>query len=122
MTVNQKPDSLLFSWLTIAAVVLLAGPAQAVDYVKCEAMKNAMERISNGIFYHAISLRSKESVDQASRRCNSGADRETYVSCLQSEAKKYQLQNPSKYDQIINSEGEKLRRIKRDFAIAGCNY
>jgi hypothetical protein len=31
--------------LFIAAVLLLAGPAQAVDYVKCEAMTNAYNRV-----------------------------------------------------------------------------
>ncbi len=32
--------------LFIAAVVLLAGPAQAVDYVKCEAMQKALSRVT----------------------------------------------------------------------------
>ena len=31
--------------LAAAAVVLMAGPAMAVDYLQCEAMQNAKERI-----------------------------------------------------------------------------
>jgi len=32
--------------LFVAALVLLAGPAQAVDYVKCEAMQKAFGRVT----------------------------------------------------------------------------
>ncbi len=108
--------------LLIAAVVLLAGPAQAVDYVKCEAMKNAIERINNGIFYDAIKLKSKEAIEYAQTVCLKGEDREKYYTCLQSESKKFSESNTSRFDGIITTERDKLRRIRRDFADAGCNY
>ena len=106
----------------IIAVALLASPARAVDYVQCEAMMNAMSRIGEGIMHDAIKLRNKKAIEAATKRCNKQDPRDIYVKCLTTEAEVFKQKNPSEYDEIISHESDKLKRIKRDFANAGCNY
>jgi hypothetical protein len=114
MTGNQKPESLLFSCLTIAAVVFLTGPAQAVDYVKCEAIQNASSRLKTSYRTEGRALIE----NFVANKCGPEQDTIPYLEC-----RKEALGDPilakqvQRFDKIYPP---RIQKVEADYKKAGC--
>lgn len=104
--------------LITAAAVLTAGPAMAVDYVKCEAMQNAFDRARSEqravveVVYPEISERYMETYCSVNPGTSCRLDGLTFY--------EQQINTSVRNDSRITPFAPRLKKIKTDLKKANC--
>jgi hypothetical protein len=100
--------------LFVAAVVLLTGPAQAVDYVKCEAIQNAGSRLKASYRTEGQAL-----IDNfVAQKCGPAQRTIAYLEC-----KKEVLNDPTLAKQMQKLDKvypPRIQKVEADYKKAGC--
>ncbi len=111
--------------LIVSAVVLMAGPAMAVDYVKCEAMNNANRRLhiqwDQETTQLAREIRRRKTIEKCGPRPNPSAPQFEWGKCeLEIYAYRTSADREIAEAPINEKYKTKLNALKADLKKEGC--
>ena len=118
MSAPPAPPDLMKRLLLLPFLCLMPA-AQAVDYVKCEAMQKAATRLTATKEAETMSMW-RAYLDSASEACPVGMDMDDWSQCRDSFSEKNRAQNDALRAEVAAQYDERLAKIKADYQAKGC--
>ena len=109
--------------MLLISVLCLMPSAQAIDYVKCEAIQRAAARLKSAIDAEALAAQNAiilPAMEKAQARCSTKFVNNEVLKCISTRMADYEAEGVMAREEVIENYAPRVDRVLADYEAMGC--
>ena len=109
--------------ILLVSVLYLIPSAQAIDYVKCEAIQRAAARLKSAIDAEALAAQNAiilPAMEKAQARCSTKFVNNEVLNCMSIRMANYEADGVIAREEVIEKYAPRVDRLLADYEALGC--
>ena len=109
--------------MLLISVLCLMPSAQAIDYVKCEAIQRAAARLKSAMDVEALASQNAiviPAIAKVQARCSAKFVNNELLNCMSTRMAKYEAEGLIAREKVIERYGPRVDRVLADYEAMGC--
>ena len=109
--------------MLLISVLCLMPSAQAIDYVKCEAIQRAAARLKSAMDAEALAAQNAivlPAIERAQTRCSAKFVNNEVLNCMSNKMANYEAEGVMAREEVIEKYAPRVDRVLADYEAMGC--